>query len=151
MPNGDGKALVTGASTGLGREIALTLARAGYDVALADQDVALLDPVLGHDDLADVTAVPVALQLLSEAGIRDGFASAVEGLGGLDLVVNNAGVPLLQQAVDVTWDEWDALMNVNLKGAYFLAARLAEHCMSKGNPDTVVNICLLYPSPSPSD
>lgn len=137
---GAGKALVTGASTGLGREIAFTLARAGYDVALADQEAGLLDTVMDHADLANITAVPVELQLLSEASIRDGFSAAAEALGGLDVVVNNAGVPLLQQAVDVTWDEWDALMNVNLKGAYFLAARLAEHCMAAGKPGAVVNI-----------
>jgi NAD(P)-dependent dehydrogenase (short-subunit alcohol dehydrogenase family) len=135
-----GAALVTGASTGLGREISLTLARAGYDVALADREIGLLDEVMIHPDLAAVNAIPVELQLLSDRSIRDGFATAVAGLGGLDVVVNNAGVPLLQQAVDVTWDEWDALMDVNLKGAYFLAARLAEHCIDAGKPGSVVNI-----------
>ena len=134
------KALVTGASTGLGREIALTLARAGYDVALADREIGLLDEVMSHPDLSGVTAMPVELELLSEASIRDGVAAAIEGLGGLDTLVNNAGRTLLAKVVDVTWDDWDSVMGINLKGAYFAAARLAEHCIGEGNPGSVINI-----------
>jgi len=134
------KALVTGASTGLGREIALTLARAGYDVALADREIGLLDEVMTHPDLSGVTAMPVELELLSEASIRDGVAAAIDGLGGLDTLVNNAGRTLLQKVVDVTWDEWDSVIGINLKGAYFAAARLAEHCIDEGKSGSVTNI-----------
>jgi 2-deoxy-D-gluconate 3-dehydrogenase len=135
-----GAALVTGASTGLGREIALTLARAGYNVALADRDIGLLDEVMSHPDLTDVTAMPVELELQSEVSIRDGVAAAIDGLGGIDTLVNNAGRTLLQQVVDVTWDEWDSVIGINLKGAYFAAARLAEHCIAEGKPGSVTNI-----------
>lgn len=140
MSAGTRAALVTGASTGLGRETALTLARAGYDVALADRETGLLDEVMTHPDLAPVTAIPVEIELLSEASIRDGIAAAIDGLGGLDTLVNNAGRTLLAQAVDVTWDEWDSVIGINLKGAYFAAARLAEHCIGAGKPGAVVNI-----------
>ncbi len=134
------RALVTGASTGLGREIALTLARDGYDVALADREINLLDDVMNEPDLADVTAIPVAIELLSQDSIDQGFDAAVEGLGELDVLVNNAGRPLLKAAIDVTWDEWDAVIDVNLKGAYFLACRLARHCIDAERPGAVVNI-----------
>ncbi|MBT3809251.1 MAG: SDR family oxidoreductase [Rhodospirillaceae bacterium] len=134
------KALVTGASTGLGREIALTLARAGYDVALADREIGLLDEVMNHPDLSGVTAIPVEIELLSEASIREGVAGAIDGLGGLDTLVNNAGRTLLQKVVDVTWDEWDSVMGINLKGGYFAAARLAEHCIGEGKAGSVINI-----------
>jgi len=83
------RALVTGASTGLGRETALTFARAGYDVALADIDAGMLDPVMGVSALANINAVAVTLDLRSEDGIRDGCAAAIEALGGLDVLVNN--------------------------------------------------------------
>lgn len=134
------RALVTGASTGLGRAIALGLARNGYDVALADREKDLLDDVMGDTALANVNAVPVEIELLSEDSIASGFAAAVDGLGGLDVLVNNAGRPLLRPAVDVTWDEWDAVMDVNLKGAYFLSGRFARHCMDEGRGGAVVNI-----------
>ncbi len=144
QPNGDipsrRRALVTGASTGLGREIALTLARDGYDVALADREIGLLDNVMTHPDLAEVNAVPVAIELLSQDSIDEGFDAAAEGLGGLDVLVNNAGRPLLKPAIEVTWDEWDAVIDVNLKGAYFLAGRLARHCIEAGRSGAIVNI-----------
>lgn len=133
-------ALVTGASTGLGLETALTLARAGYAVALADREMGLLDEVMSHPDLANATAIPVEIELQSETSIRDGVAVAIDALGGLDTLVNNAGRTLLQQAVDVTWDEWDSVIGINLKGAYFAAARLAEHCIDAGKPGAVINI-----------
>jgi NAD(P)-dependent dehydrogenase (short-subunit alcohol dehydrogenase family) len=134
------RALVTGASTGLGKAIALGFARNGYDVALADREAGLLDDVMADPALANVRAVPVEIELLSEASIRSGFAAAVDGLGGLDVLVNNAGRPLLRAAEDVTWDEWDAVMDVNLKGAFFLSGCLAKHCMEAGRGGAIVNI-----------
>ncbi len=134
------RALVTGASTGLGRETALTFARAGYDVALADIDAGMLDPVMDDSALADINAVAVTLDLRSEDSIRGGCAAAIEALGGLDVLVNNAGVPLHRAAEDVTWDEWDAVVDVNLKGAFFLSGCFAKHCMEAGNGGAIVNI-----------
>ncbi len=134
------RALVTGASTGLGLETSLMLARAGYDVALADQKAGMLDEVMTHPDLAGVKTVAVTLDLLSEQSIRDGFDAAVEGLGGLEILVNNASRPLLKPALDTTWDEWDSLMDVNLKGAFFLSSHLARHCIGEGKPGAIVNI-----------
>ncbi len=138
--SGRRKALVTGTSTGLGKEIALGFARDGYDVAFADRDAAMLDDVMALSELADINAVPVTLELTSEASIKDGLNAAIEGLGGLDVVVNNAALALIKPVVDVTWDDWDSLVSVNLKGAYFLSARFAEHCMAVDQPGAIVNI-----------
>lgn len=133
-------ALVTGASTGLGLETALTLARAGYDVALADIHADMLDDAMQHPDLDGVNCVAVTLDLLSETSIGEGFEAAREALGGLDILVNNASRPLIKPALDITWAEWDTLMDINLKGAYFLAGHLARHCIADGKPGTIVNI-----------
>ncbi len=134
------KALVTGTSTGLGLEIALGFAQNGYDVAFADRDAAMLDEVMARPELANVNAVPVTLELTSEDSIKDGLNAAIEGLGGLDVVVNNAALALIKPVVDVTWDDWDRLVSVNLKGAYFLSARFAAHCMAADQPGAIVNI-----------
>lgn len=134
------RALVTGAASELGREIVLHLARDGYDVALTYNRTSLPDELMTHPDLARVKTVPIAMNLLSQDSINQGFDAAVEELGGLDLLVNNAGQPLLKQGIDVTWDEWDSVVDVNLKAAFFLACRLARHCIDAGRPGAVVNI-----------
>jgi len=134
------RALVTGAASELGREIVLNLARDGYDIALTYNRTSLPYELMTDSDLARVKIIPVAMDLLSQNSIDEGFDAAVEGLGGLDLLVNNAGKPLLKQAIDVTWDEWDSVVDVNLKAAYFLSCRLARHCIDAGRPGAVVNI-----------
>jgi len=134
------RALVTGASTGLGREIALALARQGYDVALADREISLLDPVMDNPALAAVKALPLEIELRSQASIDQGFDAAVAAFGGLDVLVNNAARPLHRPAIEVTWEEWDDVIDINLKGSYFLACRLARHCIEDDRPGAVVNM-----------
>jgi NAD(P)-dependent dehydrogenase (short-subunit alcohol dehydrogenase family) len=137
---GPRRALVTGASRGLGREIALNLARDGFDLALTAREIGRLDDVMSHPDLAGVKAIPIAMEMLSQDSIDQGFDAAVEGLGGLDVLVNNAGRALIKPAIDITWDDWDVVVDVNLKGAYFLACRLARHCIEHKRPGAIVNI-----------
>lgn len=139
-PAGPRRALITGAASELGREIVLTLARNGYDIAVTHHRTPLPDELMSHPDAAAVKIIPVDMELLSQNSIDQGFDTAVESLGGLDLLVNNAGRPLLKQAIDVTWDEWDGVVDVNLKAAYFLSCRLARHCIEVGRPGSVVNI-----------
>jgi NAD(P)-dependent dehydrogenase (short-subunit alcohol dehydrogenase family) len=134
------RALVTGTSTGLGRAIALALARAGYDLAVTELDTAALADLLAHPDMAARTVVPVALDLREEASIRAAYAAAREGLGGIDLLVNNAGRALLKPVVDVTWAEWDDVIAINLKGGYFLAQEFARDCLASSRPGAIVSV-----------
>ena len=125
-------ALVTGAATGLGRATALALGRAGFDLALADLDADWLREVAAHPDLRGRKAVALALDLRAEDSIAQAMAQAAEALGVIDVLVNNAGVPLQRPATEVTWAEWDAVIDVNLKGSYFLATAFARHCRGRG-------------------
>jgi 2-deoxy-D-gluconate 3-dehydrogenase len=134
------RAFVTGTSTGLGRAIALALAREGYDLAVSDLDTAWLDTLLAHPDLKARKVVPVALDLRVEASIRDAYAAARAGLGAIDLLVNNAGRALMKPVVDVTWSDWDDVVGTNLKGAYFLAQEYARDCLALGRPGCIVNL-----------
>jgi len=137
---GAGRALVTGASTGIGLEIALNLARAGYKLALTSRDTARLESVIADQDFAGVTTIPIELELTSEASIDNAIATATEFLGGLDVLVNNAAAALVKPAVEVTWDDWDRVVDANLKGAYFLSCRFAQHCMDAGHGGAVISI-----------
>jgi NAD(P)-dependent dehydrogenase (short-subunit alcohol dehydrogenase family) len=134
------RAFVTGTSTGIGRAIVLALAREGYDLAISELDTAWLKEILVHPDLAPRKVVPVALDLRVEASIRDAFAATLAGLGDIDLLVNNAGRPLNKPVVDVTWSDWDDVMNSNLKGAYFLSQEFARYCLARGRPGAIVNL-----------
>ncbi|MPZ57956.1 MAG: SDR family oxidoreductase [Rhizobiales bacterium] len=133
-------AFVTGTSTGLGRAIALALARAGYGLALSELDTGWLKDLLAHPDMAARKVVPVALDLRVEASIRAAYAAAREGLGAIDLLVNNAGRALLKPVVDVAWSDWDDVIGTNLKGAYFLSQEYARDCLAQRRPGCIVSL-----------
>jgi NAD(P)-dependent dehydrogenase (short-subunit alcohol dehydrogenase family) len=135
-----GCAFVTGTSTGLGRAIALALAREGYDLAVSDLDIAWLDELVAHPDMKTRTVVPVALDLRVETSIREAYAKARAELGAIDLLVNNAGRALVKPVIDVTWADWDDVIDTNLKGAYFLAQEFARDCLSAQRPGSVVSL-----------
>jgi NAD(P)-dependent dehydrogenase (short-subunit alcohol dehydrogenase family) len=134
------KAFVTGASTGIGFAIALALARGGYDLAVADLQTEWFGPLLEHVDVRGRTIVPVALDLRVEASIEAAFARARDALGGIDVLVNNAGRALLKPVVDVSWADWDDVIDTNLKGPYFLSQRFGTYCIAEKRPGCVVNI-----------
>jgi NAD(P)-dependent dehydrogenase (short-subunit alcohol dehydrogenase family) len=133
-------AFVTGASTGLGYAIACGLARAGYDLAVTSRNTGRLDALLRDPAVQGRKVVPLRLDLRLEADIAQAFAAAVEAFGDIDLLVNNAGRPLLKPAVEVTWAEWDDVVNTNLKGAFFMSRNFAVHCIARNRPGSIVNL-----------
>jgi NAD(P)-dependent dehydrogenase (short-subunit alcohol dehydrogenase family) len=133
-------ALVTGASTGLGYAIACGLAQAGYDLAVTSRDSARLDALLRDPAVQRRKVLPVKLDLRLDADIAQAFAAAVDGFGDIDVLVNNAARALVKPAVEVTWAEWDDVVNTNLKGAYFMSQAYAAHCIARGRPGCIINI-----------
>src|SRR5262249_33637620 len=114
-------AFVTGASYGIGAASALALARDGFDVAISDLRKADLADTVAAITATGRRAIPVALDVRSLSSIERSMAEVLGACGHLDVLVNNAGVPLTRAAVDVTEAEWDEVMGVNLKGAFFLS------------------------------
>ena len=133
-------AFITGASTGLGYAIACGLARAGYDLAVADLDVKMFDKLLADPALQGRKVMPLKLDLRVESDIAQAFAAAVEDFGDIEVLVNNAGRALLRPAVDVTWAEWDDVIDINLKGAYFLSRAFAAHCIARKHAGSIVSL-----------
>jgi NAD(P)-dependent dehydrogenase (short-subunit alcohol dehydrogenase family) len=134
------RALVTGASRGIGRALAIGLAAAGADVAAGARRLDSLDNTLDAIRELGGKAMPVAMDVTQLAGIRAGVAAAAVTLGGLDILINNAGIEQVAPSLDVEEALWDRIVDTNLKGAFF-TAQSAARLMKKGG--VILNICSL--------
>lgn len=137
-------ALVTGASYGVGAATALALAREGFDVAVTATKLENLAATIRTLAATDVHVAPAALNLCDRASIAQAVSGIVAALGRLDLLVNNAGANLRKDAVDVTEAEWDAVMDVNLRGTFFLTQAVGRHLIAAGRGGCVINIASTY-------
>ena len=131
-------ALVTGANTGLGQGMAIALAQAGADIVLIGRS----EPV---DTLEQLSGLGVETHsILTDLGNIDNVESiiseAVSTLGRVDILVNNAGIIKRNEAIDFTPDEWDAVMNVNLRTLFFLSQAFARHIVAESKSGKIVNI-----------
>jgi NAD(P)-dependent dehydrogenase (short-subunit alcohol dehydrogenase family) len=134
------RALITGCSAGLGRAIAVALAREGYDLALTELSAEALKDTLADSEIKKRKAVAIALDLRSQDSIKTAFARATQELGDIDLLVNNAGRALLKPVIDVTDAEWDDVIDTNLKGAFFLSQLFGRACIAGNRPGVIVSM-----------
>lgn len=128
-------ALVTGAGRGLGAAIADGLAGAGatvYGTSRSPEVAARISRRYG-------TSAP-ALELTDVGSLREGLSELLATSGGIDLLVNNSGINVPKPAIDLTEDDWDAVMDTNLKGSFFLTTELAKSWLSSHARGAVVNI-----------
>ena len=134
-------ALVTGASRGIGKEIALELARNGYRVAVNYFN----DPASAADaTIAEVRAIQpesilIEADIRSSQQVRNMFERVILAFGGLDLLVNNAGVQTWKPLLEVTEDEWDLVVDTNLKGCFLCTQQAALHMKDHGG-GSIVNL-----------
>jgi NAD(P)-dependent dehydrogenase (short-subunit alcohol dehydrogenase family) len=119
-------ALVTGSSRGIGRDVARALANAGARVAVAARDRAELESLAEEIASAGGEAHAVELDLLDLDSIERAVGWAVERLGRLDILVNNAGIGEERPALEVSEEQWDWTMGVNLKGLFFCSQAAAR-------------------------
>jgi 2-deoxy-D-gluconate 3-dehydrogenase len=133
-------ALVTGASSGIGSAIALALAREGYDLALAEIDTGLLESLLAEPDVVRRKTTAIRLDLREVSAIAVAFDQAQAALGDIGVLVNNAGRALVKPSVEVTPQEWDDVIDINLKGAFFLSLAFGRACMARGHAGAVVSL-----------
>jgi NAD(P)-dependent dehydrogenase (short-subunit alcohol dehydrogenase family) len=136
------KALVTGASRGLGQGIAEALASAGADVAVTARDVANLDETVSRVSSTGQRCVPVALDVRSVEACGSAVADAASALGGLDILVNNAGYEEVHPSLDLDEALWERIVSTNLKGAFF-CAQAAARLMAAAGGGAIVNLCSL--------
>jgi 3-oxoacyl-[acyl-carrier protein] reductase len=132
--------LVTGASQGLGRQFARVLSAHGAAVALAARQTAKLksleDEIMGQGG----RAVAVQMDVTDTASIAQAIDRAEAALGPVSVLINNAGIAVEKLAVDQTEADWDAVINANLKGAYFTATEIARRMIARKQGGNIVNI-----------
>jgi NAD(P)-dependent dehydrogenase (short-subunit alcohol dehydrogenase family) len=140
----DGRvALVTGASRGLGRHFAGVLARAGAAVALAARDEALLAEAAREIADAGGRAVALPLDVTSGKSVRTCVAAAEQALGPIDILVNNAGIAVSKPLLDHSEEDWDRVLDTNLKGAWLMSRELASRWLELKRSGRIVNISSL--------
>ena len=132
-------ALVTGASRGLGKTFALALARAGADVAITSRTLASLAETARAVEALGRKCFPVVLDVRSQESINAAVAAAHVHFGKLDILVNNAGCNIRKPALDVTWDDWNTILDTNLRGPFFVAQAVARHMVAAG-AGRIINI-----------
>ena len=133
-------AVVTGASQGIGAAIAVHLARRGYDLALCSTRPDKLADVVSQATGAGARAVPLALDVCERSSITRAMKEAATAFGQLDVLVNNAGVPLKKPAVDISPEEWDRVIATNLTGAFFMCQEMGRHLLAARCPGSIINI-----------
>ncbi len=135
------RALVTGASRGIGRAIAQAFAREGAQVAVAYG----ASPAKAEETVASIAAAggqafPVRFDVSDEASITAGFAKALAGLGGLDILVSNAGVMLEKPLLETTAADYDWVMGINLRGVFLVGRAGLRVLRGQGKGGRVINV-----------
>lgn len=137
---GGKKALVTGASSGLGRHFASTLGRAGAEVIVAARRAEKLAELVDELRADGIQAHAVSLDVTQSASVREAF-DAIDEMGGpVRIVVNNAGVTVTKALLQQTEQDWDNVLSTNLKGAWLVTQEAARRLVAAQRTGSVVNI-----------
>ena len=136
----DRVALVTGASSGLGRHFALTLARAGAKVAVAARRLDRLHELVEEIEGFDGRALAISLDVTDPLNVVAAVRTAETELGAIAILVNNAGVGGAKPALETEPADWDRIIDTNLKGAWLMAQETARHMTRLGHGGSIINI-----------
>lgn len=125
-------ALVTGASRGLGQIFARALAHAGADLILTSRKRDDLSDFVTEIEAIGRKATPLALDVRDQGSIEQMAAEAEAACGQIHILVNNAGCNVRKPALDVTWDDWNLILDTNLRGSFFVAQQMALRMVPHG-------------------
>jgi NAD(P)-dependent dehydrogenase (short-subunit alcohol dehydrogenase family) len=124
-------ALVTGASRGLGQSFGRALARAGADLVITSRDRAALGPFQNEIESLGRKALPLALDVRDHGSIQKMVEGAVAHYGKIDILVNNAGCNVCKPALEITWEDWNLVLDTNLRGTFFVAQAVARQMIGR--------------------
>jgi gluconate 5-dehydrogenase len=125
-------ALVTGTSRGLGQYFARALARAGADIAMTSRDKQTLTPFAEEVQALGRKSFSVDLDVRDHQSIQSAVTAIEAHFGHIDILVNNAGCNIRKPALEVTWDDWNTILDTNLRGTFFVAQAVARGMIGRG-------------------
>jgi len=130
-------ALVTGAASGIGKEIALTYSREGARVAIADLNKAAADATAAEINRAGGKAIGVAMDVASEEAVNAGVAAVVAAFGGVDILVSNAGIQIVHPLEQFPFAEWKKMLAIHLDGAFLTTRACLPHMYKAGRGSVI--------------
>ena len=133
-------AIVTGASSGLGWQFALVMARAGAKVALAARRLDRLTELARQIEAFDGRAIPIVLDVTDVQSVRGCVAAAETELGPISILINNAGIANSKPIFEQSEADWDSVIDANLKGVWLMAQETARHMSNLGHGGSIVNV-----------
>lgn len=133
-------ALVTGASRGLGKRFATILAEAGADVIVTSRNAEDLADLCLEIEVLDRKCFPVSLDVRSFESIQSAVCEMKSEVGQIDILVNNAGCNVRKPSTEITWDDWNLVLDTNLRGSFFVAQQIAIEFMIPARYGRIINI-----------
>lgn len=136
----DKVAIISGGASGIGQAVALRFAREGACCALVDVALGKAQAVAGEIKDAGGKAFAVAADVTQQPHIDDMVSAVTKEAGSVDILFNGAGVVDIQPVMDVTRKSWDRIMDVNVKGAFFVLQAVAERMIEQGGGGKIINV-----------
>ncbi|KAF3997840.1 SDR family NAD(P)-dependent oxidoreductase [Glaciimonas immobilis] len=133
-------ALVSGASSGIGRHFAITLAAAGAEVIVTARRIDLLHALVADIQASGGKARAIAVDVTRRLSVQACLDATLDACGQLDIVVNNAGVSNTKNVLKYNDEDWDAILDTNLKGAWILSQEAAIRMVGAGRGGSIINV-----------
>jgi 3-hydroxybutyrate dehydrogenase len=134
----DKVAIVTGAASGIGKEIALAYAREGARVAIADLKLEAARLTADEIQAGGGKAIAVAMDVANEAEVDAGVGEVVSSLGGVDVLVSNAGIQIISAVVDLSLGDWRKMLAIHLDGAFLTTRACLKHMYAAGRGGSII-------------
>lgn len=134
------KAIVTGGGRGIGRAIALAMAEEGCDIAVVSRTRGEIDRVAGEINMFGSMGLAIQADISEPPDVEHIVHKTLNNFGRIDILVNNAGIAIFKPFLDLTLDDWDKTMAVNLRGSFICAQEVAKY-MVEQESGTIVNVC----------
>jgi 3-hydroxybutyrate dehydrogenase len=131
-------AIVTGAASGIGKEIAIVYAREGAKVAIADLNKTAADAAAAEIRAGGGKAIGVAMDVTDEKAVEDGVAAVVQAFGGVDILVSNAGIQIVNPIEEFSYADWKKMLAIHVDGAFLTTRACIPHMYKSGRGGSII-------------